>query len=118
VNRTARARLVTLLSFLLTLAVSTVSLAGTAAADTPASWDDPPETDKLQLLLLLVGVPLLLFVLIGLAVYLPAMVRGERIAPGATSPQNEWLGGPRRSAGELADPDTHDSEAGGASGRW
>jgi hypothetical protein len=118
VNRTAFRRGVTLLSTVLALGVASVSLAGAAAADTPASWDDPPETDKLQLVLLLGGVPLLLFVLIGLAVYVPAMVRGERIAPGATSPQNEWLGGPRRSAGELAGPDTDDSEAGGASGRW
>ena len=62
--------------------------------------------------------PLLLFVLIALAIYVPALVRGERITPGATSPENEWLGGPRRSAAELAGPDTDHSEAGGASGRW
>jgi hypothetical protein len=100
------------------LAVITVAAAGSASADTPATWDDPPETDRLHLLLLLGGVPLLLFVLIGLAIYVPPLVRGERIAPGATSPANAWLGGPSRSAGELAEPDSEDSDAGGASGRW
>jgi hypothetical protein len=118
VNRTAVRRGVTLLSTVLATGVTSVAAAGAAAADTPAGWDDPPQTDTLHLLLLLGGLPILLFVLIGLAVYVPAMVRGERVAPGATSPENEWLGGPRRSAGELAGPDTDDSDAGGASGRW
>jgi hypothetical protein len=52
------------------------------------------------------------------AVYVPALVRGERLAPGAPLVENQWLGGPRRSAGELAAPDSDSSEAGGASGRW
>lgn len=108
----------TLASTLLALGVASVSLAGPAGADTPAGWEDAPDVDTLNLLLFLGGVPILLFLLITLAVYVPAMVRGERIAPGATSPENEWLGGPRRRAGELAGPDGDDTEAGGAGGRW
>ena len=68
--------------------------------------------------LLAVGIPLLLFVVIAVAVYVPALIRGERIAPGAPAVENQWLGGPRKTAGELAAPDTESSEAGGASGRW
>jgi len=117
VNRTACRRLVTLASIGLALAVTGISLAGPAGADTPASWERE-DIDVLHALLVLGGIPLALCVLIALAVYVPAMVRGERIAPGATSPENEWLGGPRRSAGELAGPDTDHSDAGGAGGRW
>ena len=52
-------------------------------------------------LLLLVGVPLLLFILITVAVYLPSLVRGERIAPGQPPVENQWLGGPRTGTAEL-----------------
>ena len=46
-------------------------------------------------MLLLVGIPLLLFLVITLAVYVPSLVRGESIAPGAPAVENQWLGGPR-----------------------
>jgi hypothetical protein len=117
VNRTARRRRVTLVSAALALAVASVPLAAPASADTPASWERE-DIDVLEAVLVLGGIPLALCVLIALAVYVPAMVRGERVAPGATSPENEWLGGPRRSAGELAGPDTDSTEAGGAGARW
>ena len=51
-------------------------------------------------------------------VYLPAMVRGERVAPGGAARENQWFGGPRKGTAELAAPDTEESKAGGASGRW
>lgn len=89
--------------------------------DVPVGWSDPEDVDTLQALLLLGGVPLLLFVGITLAVYVPALVRGESIAPGAPAVENQWLGGPRTSAGELTGPnagETPDPDAGGASGRW
>ncbi len=76
------------------------------------------EIDTLNAILLLVGVPLLLFVGISFLVYVPSIIRGERIAPGQPVTENQWLGGPRKSAGELAAPDTEHSQAGGASGRW
>lgn len=89
--------------------------------DVPVGWSDPEDVDTLQALLLLGGVPLLLFVGITLAVYVPALVRGESIAPGAPAVENQWLGGPRTSAGELTGPnagETPDPDSGGASGRW
>lgn len=112
-NRTVRR-----LSFLamVGLAVSLLT-AGPASADTPASWDTPPEVDKGFVLGVLVGVPVLLFVLITIAVYVPSLIRGESIAPGGQGAEDQWLGG-RRDAGELAAPDTADSEAGGASAKW
>ena len=88
--------------------------------DVPVGWSNNPEdVDLAQALLLLVGVPLLLFVAITLAVYIPSLVRGEAIAPGAPAVENQWLGGPRTSAGELSAPgDRTADDSGGASGRW
>ena len=88
--------------------------------DVPVGWSEPEDVDVLQAVLLLGGVPLLLFVGITLAVYVPSLVRGERIAPGGTAQENQWLGGPRTTAGELTGPgaDGHDPDSGGASGRW
>jgi hypothetical protein len=95
-----------------------VALAAPASADVPEFWPDSDNAGTLETLLLLGGVPLLLFVVITFLVYAPSVIRGERIAPGHQVPENQWLGGPRKSAGELAGPDTDDSQAGGASGRW
>ena len=53
-----------------------------------------------------------------LAVYLPSLVRGERIAPGQPPVENQWLGGPRTGTAELKGPESEDADAGGASGRW
>lgn len=89
-----------------------------AAADVPEGWSEPEPVSALHALVLLGLVPLGLFVLIVLAVYLPAVARGERVAPGAPSLENQWIGGPRKTTGELAGPDTEDSAAGGASARW
>ncbi len=102
----------------ITVAGLSLALAAPAGADVPEFWDDPEPIDKLDMVLLLGGVPLLLAVLIAIAVYVPALARGERVAPGAPQVENQWLGGPRKSAGELAGPDSDDSQAGGASGRW
>jgi hypothetical protein len=98
------------------LIASSVLLAGPADAGVPEGWSNPEEVDNLHALLLLGGVPLLLFVLIALAVYLPSFARSVATPePGAG---NEWIGGPRRTVDELAGPDSEASKAGGASGRW
>ena len=99
------------------LGVASLALATPASADVPESW--PSESiDTLEAILLLAGVPLLLFVVISFLVYAPSIIRGERITPGQPVTENQWLGGPRKGTGELAAPDTADSQAGGASGRW
>jgi hypothetical protein len=111
-------RIVVVAGSAITLAGLSLVLAAPAGASVPEEWDTPASVDKLGMVLLLGGVPLLLAVLITIGVYLPALARGERVAPGAPQVENQWLGGPRKSAGELAGPDSADSQAGGASGRW
>lgn len=112
-------RLVTAAATTAVLAGTSVLLAGPASADTPADWPDTDPVDPMHVILLLVGVPVLLFVLIVAAVYLPALVRGESVKPGGADPvEDQWLGGPRREPSELAAPDTEASAAGGAGARW
>lgn len=99
-------------------------LASPAHADVPEGWGGETthlSLDFLHALGIYLGAPLLLFVLIGLAVYLPAMVRGEKLLPDHTGhqlPEGQWIGGPRQGVAELPGPDGDDSRAGGASGSW
>ncbi|WP_067434320.1 hypothetical protein [Nocardioides jensenii] len=93
-------------------------LASPAQASVPDGWSNPADVDPLHAIALLAGVPLLLFVVIALAVYLPSLARGEKFSGGAAGPDPEWFGGPRKGNDELAAPDTAESQAGGASGQW
>ncbi len=96
-------------------------LAAPAHADVPEGWGgqtEPLGLDPLHALGLYLGLPLLLFALIALAVYLPAMVRGEKLLPDHSAGEPQWIGGPRQGVAELPAPDGADSRAGGASGRW
>jgi hypothetical protein len=96
-------------------------LSSPARADVPAGWGDQTEhrgLDALHSLGIFVGAPLLLFVIIALAVYLPAMVRGEKLLPDHSAGEAQWIGGPRQGVAELPAPDGEDSRAGGASGGW
>lgn len=95
-----------------------LALAGPAGADVPEGWSDPEPVSVLPALLLLAGVPILLFVVITLLVLLPGLRRGERATPGAAHHDDEWFGGPRSGTAELAAADTEQSQAGGASARW
>lgn len=96
--------------------------AGTASADTPeprpGSWEPKPDIDVLHAFLVLGGIPLLAFVVITLLFVAPALARGEDLSIDARVPENQWLGGPRKAAGELAAPDSDNSKAGGAGGTW
>ncbi len=102
-------------------------VAGPAHADVPEGWGGAEGTNDLDFLHALgiyLGAPLLLFVLIALAVYVPAMVRGEKLLPDHTGhdgrqlPEGQWIGGPRQGVAELPGPDGDDSRAGGARGSW
>ena len=97
---------------------SVVALAGPASADVPEGWSDPAPVSPLHALLLLGGVPLLLFVVIALLVLVPGFRKGERFTPRSTTHEDQWFGGPRSGTAELAAADTDESEAGGASARW
>lgn len=93
-------------------------LAAPVHADVPDGWAPVTDVDDLRALALLVGGPLLLFVLIALAVYLPVMVRGEKLLPDHSGGEAQWIGGPRQGVAELPAADGADSRAGGASGSW
>ncbi len=100
------------------VALGLALLVAPAHADVAEGWSNPDDVDVLQALLLLGGVPLLLFLLIALAVYVPALVRGEDLSPTSGGVESQWLGGPRPGAKELAAGDTEASETGGARGSW
>lgn len=105
----------------LTAGVVLVLLSAPAHADVPEGWGgqtQPFELDPLYALGLYLGIPLLLFALIAVAVYLPSMVRGEKLLPDHSAGEPQWIGGPRQGVAELPAPDGVDSRAGGASGRW
>lgn len=104
-------------SAMLSIALSGVVLASPAHANVPEGWSNPADVDPVHAILLLVGGPLALFILIALLVYLPAMARRDRDSAGSGR-DAEWFGGPRKSNDELAAPDTEESQAGGASGKW
>jgi len=89
-----------------------------AHADAAEGWGTVEEVNTLQALLLLAGVPILLFVVICLAVYLPAVHRGEDVSPAGGIVEDQWLGGPRQGTKELTAGDSAPSETGGARGSW
>jgi hypothetical protein len=97
------------------LLCASAMLAGPASAEVPVGWGPQESVDKLHALAVLVGIPLVLFAIIVALVYLPSLARGERVAPGATGPQDQWLGG-RRDAGEIAAAPSAGTTASGTDG--
>jgi hypothetical protein len=95
-----------------------LALAVPASAEPADGWSEPEAVSGVHALLVLGGIPLALGLLIAALIYLPPLIRGERVAPNAPPVENQWIGGPGRGAAELAGPDTAQSEAGGASARW
>jgi hypothetical protein len=107
-----------------------VTLAASAAfAEPPETWEDTPSVSGLHVIVLLVIIPLALFLLIWLLVYLPSMMRGNEDQSGVVRHgQAEWFGGPQGGleAVDTADnrvqptADAHDQGGGrsGASGSW
>ena len=95
-----------------------LATAGPAGADVPEGWSDPEAVDPWHAVLVLGGIPVLLFLLITLAVVLPGVIKGERFTPGGQATADQWFGGPRSGTAELPAPDSDESKAGGASGRW
>lgn len=102
-------------ALVLTAAALPLLAASPAVAEVPEGWSDPDEVGILQLLLVVGALPIALAVLIALAVYLPAMARGENVKPGGEV-ADEWFGGPRSGPAELETRDA--GTTGGASGHW
>ncbi len=72
----------------------------TAFAEPPEQWEDNTSVSSLHVLAVIVLIPVGLFVLISLLVYLPSMSRGTAYHPSEVwRGQPEWFGGPRTGAG-------------------
>lgn len=103
---------------------------GTAFAEAPAQWEDNSPVSPLKVIVVLAVIPVGLFVLIALLVYLPSMSKGESYHPGlAWRNEPEWFGGPRKGVEAIDQPavvgagSPHDAGGsepgpGGTSGRW
>lgn len=102
-------------TLLLVAASVPVMVASPAGAEVPEGWSNPDDVGFLALLVTVAGIPLALAVLIALAVYLPALARGEKLSPGAQT-RDEWFGGPRREPAELESRES--GQTGGGSGSW
>ncbi len=111
-----------------TLGLMLGSLAAPALAAPPEAWVEPDNGSMLDQLLFLVGVPVLVFLLLALLVYLPSMMHRQSTEPAlAFRDRPEWFGGPRKGVGgasasgpdHAGTPDSpNSSDKGGASARW
>lgn len=95
-----------------------LAIAGPASADVPVGWSDPEDVDPWAAILIIALIPIGLALIITLLCYLPAIIRGERLTPGASHVETQWIGGPRQDTAQLTAPDSESPEAGGASARW
>jgi hypothetical protein len=117
----------------LTPAVLVATAPATASAVPPTSWENTPHVSPIYIILVLGGIPVALFVLITLLVYVPSMSRGSTYHPGeAWRGEAEWFGGPRggleavdaapRAVSGGGRPSDHPSDTqpakGGTSGQW
>lgn len=98
-----------------------LATASAASADAAEGWHEtaPADVDFMHTLLVLVGIPLLVIVILAMATYVPAIVRGESVAPAGARTDDEWFGG-RRDAEKALEARKSGSgdETGGASGSW
>jgi hypothetical protein len=108
-------------------AVLVTCVAGTAFAEPPESWADNESVSSLYVILIMVLIPVGLFLLICLLVYLPSMSKGSGHGSGdARRGEAEWFGGPTNglaAVDEAEQPSSSGSTAagsgrGGASGSW
>jgi len=108
-------------------AVLVTFAASAAFAEPPETWEDTPSTSALHVLLVLFLIPLGLFLLICLLVYLPSMSRGRKDdePTEAWRGEAEWFGGPGgglEAVDKAEQPSAvagdRDAGRGGASGRW
>jgi hypothetical protein len=113
------ARSLAVVSIAVTLSLT---YAAAASADVPEGWDTPDDPSFMHTLLVLVMIPLAVFVLLALLIYVPPIVRGESVAPAGARADDQWFGG-RGDAHESAQKALETrreatDETGGASGSW
>jgi hypothetical protein len=95
------------------------SLASPAFADAPSDWESTDNPSTLNVVLLLVGGPLLIIALITLLTYLPSMIKAQSGSSTLTFEENpEWFGGPRQGSEPGAASEAETTTKGGASANW
>ncbi len=104
---------------LATASVATLTASPAFAGTFRDDGDEPgPPMPVWQAILVFVGIPLALFALIALLVYLPSMMHGPRYRPGVgwwAAPV--WFGGPAAAEARIAAA-TPTADGGGAGARW
>ena len=117
------ARVLTVLAVLVTSLTSGMSV---AHADAPEQWEDTPAVAPLHAILVLAVIPIGLFLLITLLVYIPSMSKAQSYQPGqAWRGEPTWFGGPRggleaadSASRTPAEDGRRELTRGGAGGRW
>ena len=115
---TTLAHLLRRTAVLLTAGTLVLAASAPAGADVPEGWETPDPVDPAHALLVLGGIPLLLFVVITLLVLAQGRGRGEQATVTGHVAEDHWVGGPRQGTAELPGPAEGDSGAGGTSARW
>jgi hypothetical protein len=99
------------------LAVGTI--AAPAFADAPSTWENPNNKPAIDTLIYLLGVPLLVFIVVWVLVYLPSMMRRQSSSPAvAFQERSEWFGGPRAGVDATTESTSDTNEKGGAGAGW
>lgn len=99
--------------------VLVLTMAAPVFAAPPEKWPEPNNDSTLHALLVLGGIPVLLFVGISLLVALPSMLAGQKYdATVAFRDQPEWFGGPRTGVDAAPDDASDPQGRGGTSANW
>ncbi len=75
--------------------VVVAGLPGSAAADVPVGWSDPPPVSGLDMLWILLGAPVLTYVVVAVLAYLPGLVKGEKAPSRSLERSDTWFRDPR-----------------------
>lgn len=69
--------------------------ASAASADVAVGWSDPPAVSGLDMLWILLGAPVLCYLIVALLAYLPGLVKGERTPAKELERDDTWFRDPR-----------------------
>jgi hypothetical protein len=96
-----------------------VTAAGPALAEPPATWEETDNPTLIDALLLILGIPALLFVVIWVLVSLPSVIGGQKGDAALAFRDNpEWFGGPRQGVEAAPDDAGEPQGRGGTSANW
>lgn len=99
-------------------ALAVLAAGSPALAAQPEGWEPTDNGSALQAILVLGGIPVLLFVTIWLLAALPSIIKGQQYSSELAFREPEWFGGPRQGADAVAAPSGAHEGRGGASADW